>query len=69
MTPEEMLEMARKMRDKKIMPLDVYVMSMPGGEWWVVPVPHDDSRKWPYGVDEDGNEVPMAPLQPMRILL
>ena len=68
MTSEQMIEMARSMRNKGIEPLPVYVMSMPGGEWWVVPVPHDDSGKWPVGTDENGDDVPLPPLQPFRIV-
>jgi len=67
MNPEQMLAMARVMRDKGVMPLDVYILTMPGQDCWMVPVPHDDSGEWPRGTDEHGNEVKLPPLQPVRL--
>jgi len=62
MTPEKMLDMARQMRGK-IAPIEVYLMQDCDGAWWMVPVPNDDSSKWP--TTSEGVKLP--PLQPMKL--
>ena len=67
MKPDEMISMARQMRDKGMAPLKVYILTTENGNW-MVPVPND-SLKWTCGEDENGDAVPMPHLQPIRLVV